>query len=80
MLQNCQMPTPILPRNPVRNITVLSFVSAIIRLIGNIFKLLIVMGGKRMRNLSIISKNKLTSGLEIFLAGRWGYLLAYIFS
>ena len=37
------------------------------------------MGGKRMRNLSIISNNKLTSGLEIFLAvGNMGDTIMYL--
>lgn len=39
------------------------------------------MGGKHMRNLSIISNNKLTSGLEIFLAvGNMGDTIMYLLS
>ena len=66
MLQNCQMPTPILPRNPVRNIT---------KNFSNYIWLIHI----SMRKLSIISNNKLTSGLEIFLAvGNMGDTIMYL--
>lgn len=48
-------------------INVLMFTSAVIRFIGNILKLKIIIGGKRMRNLSIIIKNKLSTGIKMFL-------------
>ena len=48
-------------------INVLMFTSAIIRFVGNILKFKIIIGGKRMRNLSIIIKNKLSKGIKMFL-------------
>ncbi len=59
-------------------ITVLSLASAVMRVIGNIYKLLIIMGGKQMSNLSNIIKNKLTSGVEMLLVvGNMGETIVY---
>lgn len=59
-------------------INVLMFTSAVIRFIGNILKLKIIIGGKRMRNLSIIIKNKLSTGIKMFLVvGNIGESIMY---
>lgn len=47
--------------------SLLSLLSAVMRLIGNSFKFLNIIGGKYMRNLKNIIETKLALGIEILL-------------
>lgn len=47
--------------------SMLSLVSAVMRVIGNGFKLLIIIGGKVMKNMSNDIQKQLASGVEILL-------------
>ena len=59
-------------------ITVLSLASAVMRVIGNIYKLFTIIGGRQMRNLSNIIKKKLTAGVEMLLVvGSMGEAIVY---
>ena len=59
-------------------ITVLSLASAVMRVIGNIYKLFTIIGGRQMRNLSNIIKKKLTAGVEMLLVvGNMGEAIVY---
>ena len=59
-------------------ITLLSLASAVMRVIGNIYKLFTIIGGRQMRNLSNIIKKKLTAGVEMLLVvGNMGEDIVY---
>ena len=59
-------------------ITVFSLASAVMRVIGNIYKLFTIIGGRQMRNLSNIIKKKLTAGVEMLLVvGNMGEAIVY---